>query len=70
MKTNISNFFVLVVLFFVGLVSGFLFSVQKTENRFFEKFKSDQKRTTNTRKSAKKHPESQLGLFSVDLDPQ
>ena len=26
--------FVLVVLFFVGLVSGFLFSVQKTENRF------------------------------------
>ena len=68
MKTNISNFFVLVVLFFVGLVSGFLFSVQKAEYRFFFEISNRRKkRTTNTRKSAKKHPESQLGLFSNDL---
>jgi len=53
---------------FFGWV-GFWFSVfcQKTENRkFFENFKSDQKMTTNTRKSAKKHPEPHLGLFLND----
>ena len=67
MKTEISNFFVLVVIFLLGwfLVFCFLFRKQKTEN--FLEFKSDQKMTTNTRKSTKKHPESHLGLFSVDL---
>ena len=67
MKTEISNFFVLVSIF---CWVGFCFSVfcQKTENRkFFKNFKSDQKMLTNTRKSAKKHPESHLGLFSNDL---
>ena len=50
MKTKISNFFVLVV-------SVFLFRKQK--HLFFENFKSENKQiTTNTRKSANKHPES------------
>ena len=66
MKTNNSNFSCW-WLFFVGLVSGFLFSVQKTENRFFEISNRIKKITTSSRKSAKKHPESHLGLFSNDL---
>ena len=57
MKTKIPNFFVLVVLF-VGLVSGFLFSVQKTEDRFFLKI-------SNRRE--KEPPESHLGLFRTTL---
>ena len=38
------------------LVFCFLFRKQKPF--FFENFKSEKKITTNTRKSAKKHPES------------
>ena len=53
--------------FFVWVVSDFLFSVTNRKQKISQNFKSDQKMLTNTRKSAKKHPESHLGLVSVDL---
>ena len=67
MKTEISNFFVLVVIFWLGWFLVFCFLSENRKQKFFQNFKSDQKMTTNTRKSAKKHPESHLGLFSNDL---
>ena len=62
MKTNISNFFVLVVIFFVGLVSGFLFSVQKTEP-FFWKFQIGEKNYHLHKKEREKTSGVALGTF-------
>ena len=67
MKTEISNFFVLVVIFSFGWFLVFCFLSENRKQKISQNFKSDQKMTTNTRKSAKKHPESHLGLFSDGL---
>ena len=71
MKTKISNFFVLVVIFLLGwfLVFFFLFRKQKP----FLKFQIGGEKNTNTRKSAKKTSGVallNLGLFSNDLPVQ
>ena len=61
MKTEMSNFLTMAV---PKRKMVFLFSVfgQKTENRYKNRFG-----TTMAGKTAKKHPESHLGLISVDL---
>ena len=67
MKTNISNFFVLVVIFLLGWFLVFCFFDQKTETRFFFDFQIGEGKKTPTQERARKYPESHLGLFSNDL---
>ena len=67
MKTEISNFFVLVIFFLLGLflVFWFLFRKQKT---VFLKISNRSKKIPPTQERArKKRPESHLGLFSNGL---
>ena len=67
MKTEISNFFVFVVIFLLGGFMVFCFLFRKQKPFFLKILNRREKITTNTRKSAKNHPESHLGLFSNDL---
>ena len=70
MKTEISNFFVLVVHFLVGLVSGFLFSVRKQKTENFQKFQIGPKNDHQHKKEREKTSGVTLGTFFGRPNPQ
>ena len=70
MKTEISNFFVFVVIFLLGGFMVFCFLFRKQKPFFFENFKSEGKNNHQHKKECEKPPGVTLGAFFERPNPE